>query len=117
MSAKWIRSKKWDEQHLTGALVPVRWLLRTFSGIPLAVVLLTLVSLYGILASVPIGLIALAPTWALYGLTAAGTVLAGSVAPVWLGGKLMRRAGLPAAARFALSLLALIGLVVISSFA
>jgi len=115
MSAKWIRSKRWDDEHLTGALWPAKVVLRTLSGIPLAVCLLTIVSLYGTLASIPIGLIALAPTWALYSLTAVATVLAGSVVPVWLGGKAMRRSGIGAVPRFVVSLLAMIALAVVAA--
>lgn len=115
MSAKWIRSKKWDDQHLTGVLVPVKLVLRTLSGIPLAVVLLSLVAFYGILASVPIGLIALAPTWAFYGLTAVLAVLIGTGVPVWLASRAMRRAGIGAAPRFVVSLLSIIGLAIVSA--
>ncbi|MEM1331080.1 MAG: hypothetical protein AAGG07_11010 [Planctomycetota bacterium] len=69
MSAKWRRSQAWDDAHLTGPLTPLRWVLRLFSGIPLAVVLLTIVSLYGAIASVPIGLLVLGLTYAVYGVT------------------------------------------------
>ncbi|MEM7754898.1 MAG: hypothetical protein AAF297_04590 [Planctomycetota bacterium] len=72
MSRKWQRAKRWDDEHLsTWPLRPVKWVLRAFSSIWLAVILLTLVSVYGVLASVPIGMLALAPTWAFYGLTVA----------------------------------------------
>lgn len=117
MSAKWIRSKKWDDEHLTGTLLPVKWVLRTLSGIPLAVVLLTIVSFYGVLASVPIGLIALAPTWAFYGLTAVLTVAIGSGVPVWIAARAMRKAGIGAAPRFAVSLLSLVALAAVVSAA
>ncbi len=69
MSAKWVRNKAWDDAHLTGALLPVKWVLRALSSITLAVTLLVLVTIYGALASIPIGLIALAPTYLFYGLT------------------------------------------------
>lgn len=117
MSAKWIRAKKWDDQHLTGALLPAKFILRTLSGIPLAVVLLTFVSLYGVLASVPIGLIALAPTWAFYALTAVLTVLIGAGVPVWMGSKAMRRAGIGGAPRFVVALLAVVAFAVIAAAA
>lgn len=62
MSKKWQRVKKWDAEHLVGPLAPVRWVLGALSSISLAVVLLVFVGLYGALASIPIGLVALAPT-------------------------------------------------------
>ncbi|MBX3405506.1 MAG: hypothetical protein KF869_01980 [Phycisphaeraceae bacterium] len=117
MSAKWVRSKKWDDEHLTGALAPVKVVLRAFSSIPLAVVLLTFVSLYGVLASVPIGLLALAPTWAFYSATAAIVVLAGSALPVWLASRGLRRARVGARARFVFAVLALPALAVGAAWA
>ncbi|MEO1583027.1 MAG: hypothetical protein AAFR96_00460 [Planctomycetota bacterium] len=69
MSAKWRRVQAWDKQNLVGPLVPVRWVLHALSSIALAVVVLTAVSVYSVLASVPIGLLALGVTWAVYGLT------------------------------------------------
>jgi hypothetical protein len=69
MSAKWIRSKQWDDQNIPTWAWPLKVLLRTFSGIPLAVVLLSLIVVYAILASVPIGLLTLGLTYILYGLT------------------------------------------------
>lgn len=88
MSAKWHRSRAWDDQHLTGALRPVKLLFRAFSSISLAVVLLILVAIYGTLASVPIGLVALAPTYLLYALTLLGLVAACALLPA----SLVRRA-------------------------
>lgn len=85
MSAKWRRIKRWDDRTLTGPWLPVKWLLRALSSIRLAVILLTSVALYGALASVPIGLIALAPTWILIGLSAALAVAAAAAALGWLG--------------------------------
>lgn len=64
MSAKWQRSKRWDDEFFPGWAWPAKALLRAFSSIPLAVVLLTFVLVYGMFASVPIGLLALIPTWA-----------------------------------------------------
>ncbi len=69
MSEKWRRSKAWDDAFLTGALRPVKWVLRALSSISLSVVLLTFVAVYGALASVPIGLLALIPTYVVYLLT------------------------------------------------
>ncbi|MBY0261786.1 MAG: hypothetical protein K2Q20_05555, partial [Phycisphaerales bacterium] len=97
MSAKWIRSKKWDDRHLTGALLPVKWVLRALSSIWLSVTLLTIVALYGILASVPIGLLALIPTKLVYLFTALVVVGLGCVLPTLLVLRAMRgRAGGPA---------------------
>ena len=62
MSKKWQRNKAWEDANLTGALTPVRVVLRIFSSIPTAVVLLLFVSLYATLASVPVGMIARIPT-------------------------------------------------------
>lgn len=112
MSAKWIRARKWDDQHLTGWLTPVKVVLRVFSGIPLAVVLLTLVTFYGILASVPIGLIALAPTYIIYGLTALVTVALLALVPVWLLRRGLRQARVAKAARFTITLIAALALVI-----
>ncbi|MDX2118793.1 MAG: hypothetical protein SFY96_11470 [Planctomycetota bacterium] len=69
MSAKWRRSLAWDDAFFPPALWPVKITLRLFSSIRLAVVLLTLVALYGILASVPIGMLAIIPTLVVYALT------------------------------------------------
>lgn len=115
MSAKWIRSKQWDNRHLGGGLWPVRTLLRTFSGIPLAVVLLSLVALYGILASVPIGLIALAPTYAIYALSVVAALGVLAVLPSWLLARRLRAMRLGRAGRFALVMLAAIALAVFAA--
>ncbi len=88
MSVKWRETQRWDAEHLTGPLLPVRWVLHAFSSIWLAVILLVLVSMYGALASIPIGLVALIPTWVVIALTAVACVGAGAV----IGGTLMGRA-------------------------
>lgn len=62
MSKKWQQNKAWEDANLIGVLTPVRLLLRMFSSIPTAVVLLLFVSLYATLASVPVGMIARIPT-------------------------------------------------------
>jgi len=62
MSRKWQRVKRWDAEHLTGALTPVRWVMHAMSSVTLAVILLTFVGIYGALASIPIGLVARIPT-------------------------------------------------------
>jgi len=66
MSAKWRRSLAWDDRVFPAWASPAKWTLRAFSSVWLAVVLLVLISIYGVLASVPIGLLALIPTWAVY---------------------------------------------------
>ncbi len=63
MSAKARASLVWDDAHLIGALRPLKPLIRVLSSIPLAVSLLTIVAIFGVLASVPIGLLAQIPTW------------------------------------------------------
>jgi hypothetical protein len=110
MSQKWIRSKRWDDEHIPRALWPVKFLLRAFSSIPMAVVLLTGVAVYGALASVPIGLIAAIPTYLLVGLTALGTVAVVAGGPAWIFARLSR--GMPPAVRFPVMLLAFLVLAV-----
>ena len=77
MSAKWRRVQRWDAEHLTGPLTPVRLVLHTLSSIWFGVSMLVIVALYGALASIPIGLVALAPTWAVIALTVVVAVGAG----------------------------------------
>ncbi|MDF1809553.1 MAG: hypothetical protein P1U42_07655 [Phycisphaerales bacterium] len=62
MSKKWQRNKAWENENLVGPLMPIRLILRIFSSIPTAIVLLLFVSLYATLASIPIGMIAKIPT-------------------------------------------------------
>jgi hypothetical protein len=112
MSAKWIRAKKWDDEHLTGWLWPVKAVLRLFSGIPLAVVLLSLVTFYGILASVPIGLIALAPTFLIYALTGLITLALLGALPSWMLARGLRQTRVSRPARFAIVMFAGIALTV-----
>src|SRR4051812_35581748 len=108
MSAKWVRSQRWDDQHLTGALYPVKVVLRVFSSISTAVVLLTLVACYGILASVPIGLIAKVPTVAFDGITFLLMVGLIAVVPVWLATRLMRTRGIGVGPRAVVTILGLV---------
>ncbi len=63
MSQKWQRSKAWDDQHFPSWAWPFKFLLRAFSSITLAVIVLIGVALYAVFASVPIGMLALIPTW------------------------------------------------------
>lgn len=74
MSAKWRRSKAWDDQFFPRWAWPAKFALRALSSIPLAVVTLTLVCIYCILASVPIGMLALIPSYLLYGATLLATI-------------------------------------------
>lgn len=69
MSQKWQRSKAWDEQHIPSWAFGVRFTLRAFSSITLAVILLLFVSVYATLASVPVGLMVLAPSYLFYAAT------------------------------------------------
>ena len=91
MSAKWIRSKKWDEDNLTGPWLPLKWTLRIFSEIPTAVALLSFVLLYAILASVPVGLLVRAITYLFYGATFVLAVGAVAVLPTVLFVQLTRQ--------------------------
>lgn len=106
MSAKWIRSKQWDDEHIPGSLWPVKAVLRAFSSIPLAIVLLSLVVVYAILASVPVGLLVLGLTDLVYGLTLLLVVGAAGVVPVLVMRRLWRPRGHGGrGARFAMTML------------
>ncbi|MBL8763104.1 MAG: hypothetical protein JNM07_02405 [Phycisphaerae bacterium] len=110
MSAKWERSKRWDDQHIPRWLWPVRLLLRVFSSIPLAVFLLTCVAVYGTLASVPIGMLAKIPTALLVAATACLTVGTLGAVPTWVMGRVLRARGAGRGTRFAACLLAMVAL-------
>ncbi len=69
MSKKWQRNKKWEDETLVGPLTPIRIVLRIFSTIPTAVVLLLFISMYATLASIPVGMIAKIPTLLIYTLS------------------------------------------------
>ncbi len=69
MSLKWRKAQQWDRENLNGFLAPLRWILTALSSIWLAVITLVFIAMYGIAASVPIGMLALIPTFLLYGLT------------------------------------------------
>jgi len=98
MSHKWRRNKAWEDEHLTGSLAPVRVVLRVFETIPLAIVLLAFISLYATLASVPIGMLALIPTYAFYAITLLAPLAVLSIATVLLARRATRGSG--RAARF-----------------
>jgi len=84
MSQKWRRSQAWDDQFFPRWASPAKFILRALSSIWLAVTLLTGVMFYGILASVPIGVLALAPTFAVYGLTLLCTIALLGVMPTYI---------------------------------
>lgn len=105
MSAKWVRSQQWDDRHLTGALYPVKVILRTFSHISTAVFLLSLVALYGILASIPIGLLAKIPTLLFYALTLLILLGLGCVLPIWAATRFMKQRGAMRGPRFTVGIL------------
>lgn len=79
MSRKWQQAKRWDDEHLTGPLLPLKWVLRLLSSVLFGVGMLVVVAVYGALASLPVGLLVSGLTWGVYGLTlvAAIAVLAG----------------------------------------
>lgn len=112
MSAKWRRSLAWDDQFFPPALWPVKVTLRLFSSIRLAVLLLSLVALYGILASVPIGLLAIIPTFLLYVLTLLVGVGLVAVVPTWLVHRLLRAR--PRTIRFPIVLITFLALTAIA---
>lgn len=84
MSAKWHRSRAWDDRHFPPAMWPVKGIVRAFSSIWLAVILLSLVIVYATLASVPIGMLSQAPTWAIYGVAALLMLAVVIGIPTWL---------------------------------
>lgn len=89
MSQKWRRSQQWDREHFPAWAWPVRAILHAFSSITLAVILLSLVVVYATLASVPIGLLALAPTYAVYALTLAASIAVVSGIPVFVARRVL----------------------------
>ncbi len=100
MSQKWRRSLAWDDATFPRWAWPAKFMLRAFSSISLAVVLLTLVCLYGVLASMPIGLVALAPTVAVYALTVLGVIAVVAALPTCLFWTWAPRIGVPVLARW-----------------
>jgi len=63
MSAKWRRSLAWDDGHFPAWAWPAKFVLRAFSSIWLAVILLSSVCIYSILASIPLGLLVQGIQW------------------------------------------------------
>lgn len=84
MSVKWEQTKRWDREHLTGPLAPARWLLHLFSSVWLGVWLLVFVAFYAVLASVPIGLLAQAPTLLFDIATLLASIALVAGPPLWL---------------------------------
>ena len=79
MSAKYQRVKRTD----LALPAPLRWLTRAFSSITLAVVLLSVVALYGVLGTVPLGMLVLIGTDL--------AVVAGVVIlPTWVAWRVLR---------------------------
>jgi hypothetical protein len=108
MSKKWQRNKAWEDANLTGAWTPLRLVLRAFSSIPLAVVLLLFVSLYAVLASIPIGMLARIPTL----LIVLGLYVALLAIPMLLWALLVRRTmgDLSKATRFIMSFVVMLAM-------
>ncbi|MBS0190421.1 MAG: hypothetical protein U0573_14140 [Phycisphaerales bacterium] len=104
MSAKWRRSLAWDDRNFPQWAWALKALLRLFSSIPLAVVLLLLVVFYGILASVPVGIVVLGLTQLFYG----ATLVAAAAVPAAIGVFLVRKITPPGAIRFVISFVALL---------
>jgi len=84
VSLKYQRIKKADE----ALPAPLRWLTRAFSSITLAVVLLSLVCIYGLFASVPIGMIVAGAIYIL--IVIGGLGLGGYIAVQCLRGALFK---------------------------
>ncbi len=114
MSAKWLRSKAWDDQHIPKALWPVKMVVRAMSTISLAVVLLAMVIVYVTLASVPIGMLAQLPTWIIYGVIAVALLGIIAVVPAWLFWR--STPGLGRGLRFAGVLFLLAGLFLVTAW-
>jgi hypothetical protein len=104
MSAKWIRSKQWDDDHFPTWAWPAKAILRAFSSIPLAVVLLSLIVLYSTLASVPVGLMALGITYFIYLLTILLTIAVLAILPLLILRRLWKPAPTNTTLRFIASL-------------
>ena len=99
MSRKWQRTKRWDDEHLRGPyLAPVKAVLRAFSSIRLAIVLLVFVALYGVVASVPIGLLTLGVSKLIVGVSLLAAVAVAALAPVTVVRSVLRPRGVRFAA-------------------
>jgi len=109
MSEKWRRSKAWDNANFPKWALPAKILLRAFSSIPLAICFLAGVAAFGISASIPIGMLALIPTYVVYALSFVLAVLVLAGLPVVLVRRLLR--GSPRGARFVVTFLGAIALI------
>jgi hypothetical protein len=108
MSRKWQRSKRWDDEHIPRWAWPAKAVVRAFSSISLAVVLLSSVVVYAILASVPIGLLVLGVTYAFYGVSLVITAFLAGVPLTVLAWRASR--SLSWSTRFIVSSLVFVGL-------
>ncbi len=93
MSAKWVRSKQWDDEFFPAWAWPAKFLLRAFSSIALSASLLSMVAVFGILASIPVGMIASIPTYLIYLLSLLATIALVAILPTWLVGRALRSSG------------------------
>lgn len=91
MSDKWRANKAWEDANLVGPWLALKWTLRVLSSITLAVIVLVLVALYGVSASVPVGLLALAPTYLIYGATLVLAVLVVAGVPALLAWRVLAK--------------------------
>jgi len=114
MSAKWIRSKQWDDRVIPPWAWPVKALLRLFSSVWFGIALLVLVGVYGALASIPAGIVALLPTVAFYALTAVGLAAAIVVLPLAILRRVWRADAGGRNLRFAITVLAGLVLLVVA---
>jgi len=101
MSAKWQRVKRWDDQFFPAWAWPIKAILRAFSSIPLAVCLLLSVALYGLLASVPVGMLAYIPTLLTFVGLYVLAVAAGALLPAYIADLVLRAMGTARSWRFA----------------
>ncbi len=109
MSAKWVRSQQWDDQFFPAWAWPAKFVLRAFSSIWLAVLLLSGVACFGVLASVPIGMLAAIPTWLLYLGVCASMLTVGAAIPTFAVVRLARVLQFAPALRFVFGFAALLG--------
>ena len=87
MSAKGRRARAWDDRVFPSWAWPVKATLRAFSSVTLAVILLSGISIYCILASIPVGLLAKIPTLLLIGAIALVMLAVCAGVPAWLAAK------------------------------
>ena len=74
-------------------LLPVKWVLRAFSSITQAVILMVMLALFGVAASIPMGILAMIPTWGFYSLTLLAVVGVLAGVPAYLLYRLLMKAG------------------------